>query len=68
MIILTIEISVGYSMELDEAQTPGDVVPTSELPNIKIGERLIRIVLVIGFVIVIAIEVWLLFEALRIWM
>jgi hypothetical protein len=57
-------------MKPEEARLPGEVVPTTELwqPTINLGERLIRIVLVTGFVIVIAIEIWLLFEALQLWM
>ena len=55
-------------MEQDKARLPEEVVPTAELSTINLGERLIRIVLVTGFVIVIAIEIWLLFEALQLWM
>jgi hypothetical protein len=57
-------------MKPEEARLPGEVVPATELwqPTFDLGERLIRIVLVTGFVIVIAIEIWLLFEALQLWM
>lgn len=57
-------------MKQEEARFSGEVVPTTELwqPTINLGERLIRIVLVTGFLIVIAIEIWLLFEALQLWM
>lgn len=57
-------------MKPEKARFPGEVIPTAELwqPAINLGERLIRVVLVTGFVIVIAIEIWLLFEALQLWM
>ncbi|UCF61625.1 MAG: hypothetical protein JSV37_02780 [Anaerolineaceae bacterium] len=57
-------------MKPEKTHLPGEVIPTSELwqPTIDLGERLIRIVLVTGFVIVIAVEIWLLFEALHLWM
>ena len=57
-------------MKPEKTHLPGKVIPTSELwqPTINLGERLIRIVLVTGFVIVVAIEIWLLFEALHLWM
>jgi hypothetical protein len=57
-------------MKPEKTHLNGKVIPTSELwqPTINLGERLIRIVLITGFVIVIAIEIWLLFEALQLWM
>ena len=69
-IYLLVDITVGFPMEPEEVHLPGDPLPTTELwqPTINLGERLIRIVLVTGFVIVIAIEIWLLFEALQLWM
>jgi hypothetical protein len=64
------DIRVRFPMKPEKARLPGEVFPTAEMwqPTINLGERLIRIVLVTGFVIVIAIEIWLLFEAFRLWM
>jgi hypothetical protein len=57
-------------MKPEKGRLPGEVFPKAEIwqPTINLGERMIRIVLVTGFVIVMAIEIWLLFEAVKIWM
>lgn len=57
-------------MKPEKTRLNGEVIPTSELwePTLDLGERLLRVVLVTGFLIVIAIEIWLLFEALQLWM
>jgi len=57
-------------MEPKKPHLSGEVVPTAEIwqPAINLGERNIRAVLMTGFVIVLAIEIWLLFEALQLWM
>jgi len=57
-------------MEPKKPHLSGEVVPTVETwqPAINLGERNIRAVLMTGFVIVLAIEIWLLFEALQLWM
>lgn len=57
-------------MKPEKTRLNGEVIPTSELwePTLDLGERLLRIVLVTGFMIVIAIEVWLIIEALQLWM
>lgn len=70
MIVDSLDISVGFPMKPEKASLPGEAVPTTELwqPTIDLGERLIRLVLVTGFVIVIAVEIWLLFEAFQLWM
>lgn len=63
-------IRVGFPMKPEKGHLPGEVFPTIEIwqPTINLGERMIRAVLVTGFVIVLAIEIWLLFEAVKIWM
>ncbi len=57
-------------MKPEKTRLNGEVIPTSELwePTLDLGERLLRIVLVTGFMIVIAIEIWLIIEALQLWM
>ena len=57
-------------MKPEKTRSNGEVIPTSELwePTLDLGERLLRIVLVTGFMIVIAIEIWLIIEALQLWM
>lgn len=55
-------------MKPEEVRLPGEVIPTTDLSTINLGERLIRVVLMTGFVLVIAIEIWLLFKALQLWM
>ena len=61
---------MGFPMKAEKGRLPGEVFPTTETfqPTINLGERMIRVALVTGFVIVLAIEAWLLVEALQIWM
>jgi len=67
---LTDDILVGFPMKPDKGRLSGKVFPTTETyrPTINLGERMIRVALMTGFVIVLAIEAWLLLEALQIWM
>jgi len=46
-----------------------DVYPLVETfqPSLESDERLIRVVLMTGFMVVLAIEVWLLLQALQLW-
>ncbi len=48
---------------------PRDVYPLVETfrPSLESDERLIRVVLMTGFMVVLAIEVWLLLQALQLW-
>ncbi len=65
---LKIDNRIGSPMKPEEVRLPGEVIPTTDLSTINLGERLIRVVLMTGFVLVIAIEIWLLFKALQLWM
>lgn len=63
-------VLVGFPMKPEKIRLPGKIFPTTEIwqPTIDLGERMIRVILVTGFVIVLAIEIWLLFEAVKLWM
>lgn len=52
-----------------EDNFPGDVYSAVETfqPGLGSDERLIRVVLMTGFMVVLGIEIWLLLQALRIW-
>ena len=67
---LTDDIRMGFPMKPEKGRLSGEVFPKTETfqPTINLGERMIRVALVTGFVIVLAIEAWLLLEALQIWM
>ncbi len=45
-------------------------VPIAEInqPEFSLGERVIRIALVIGFIAVLTVEAWLLLQAVKIWL
>lgn len=59
--------SGGTIMKSDNSMFMRNVEQDMEmlLPTLSQGERLIRVVLVVGFIAVLAIEAWLLFQALQ---
>ena len=59
--------SVGKIMKSENGLLMRNVEQDMEmlLPTISQGERLIRVVLVVGFIIVLAIEAWLLLQVLQ---
>lgn len=59
--------SVGTIMKSENSLLMRNVEQDMEmlLPTLSQGERLIRVVLVVGFVVVLAIEAWLLFQVLQ---
>lgn len=59
----------GFMMISGKDNFPRDVYPLVETfqPSLESDERLIRVVLMTGFMVVLAIEVWLLLQALQLW-
>ncbi len=57
-------------MIIDKDNFPRSVYPLVETfpPSLESSERLIRVVLMTGFMVVMAIEIWLLLQALQLWM
>jgi hypothetical protein len=43
------------------------IVKESFEPRLSIGERVIRVILMVGFVVVLAIEAWLLWQVWQLW-
>jgi len=59
----------GFMMISGKDHFPRDVYPLVETfqPSLESDERLIRVILMTGFMAVLAIEVWLLLQALQLW-
>ena len=59
----------GFTMISGKDNFPRDVYSVVETfqPGLESDERLIRVVLMTGFMVVLAIEIWLLLQALQLW-
>lgn len=59
----------GFMMISGKDNFPRDVYSVVDTfpPSLESNERLIRVVLVTGFIVVLAIEIWLLLQALQLW-
>lgn len=59
----------GFMMISGKDNIPRDVYSVVETfpPSLESDERLIRVVLMTGFMVVLAIEIWLLLQALQLW-
>lgn len=43
------------------------IVRDSFEPSLSVGERIIRVILMVGFVVVLAVEAWLLWQVWQLW-
>ena len=59
----------GFMMISGKDNFPRDAYSVVETlqPSLESDERLIRVVLMTGFIVVLAIEIWLLLQALQLW-